>query len=102
MATVGLWTEPQLFDEEPAAGLGHFDFTPHHPLLFLPRPSAPATFTARVTSGSVPSRGTSRTKADDTLGTAHQRSANDPVALAERVARDLKLLWPHLTGPRRS
>ncbi|MFI6729290.1 hypothetical protein [Streptomyces atratus] len=102
MATVGLWTEPQLFDEEPAAGLGHFDFTPHHPLLFLPRPPAPATFTARVTSGSFPSRGTSRTKADDTLGTAHQWSANDPVALAERVARDLKLLWPHLTGPRRS
>ncbi|WP_328681832.1 hypothetical protein OG905_38450 [Streptomyces sp. NBC_00322] len=49
---VGLWTEPQLFEEERAADLGHFGFTPHHPLLFLPRPPAPATFTARATSGS--------------------------------------------------
>ncbi|MFD5099828.1 hypothetical protein [Streptomyces albidochromogenes] len=33
----GPWTEP-LFNEEPAARFGHFDFIPHHPLLFLPRP----------------------------------------------------------------
>ncbi|WP_138894524.1 hypothetical protein [Streptomyces chryseus] len=99
VVTVGLWTEPQFLDQEPAARLGHFDFTPHHPLLFLPRPPAPATFTARVTSGSFPSKSSSRTKAADALGTAHQWSANDPVVLAERVARDVKLLWPHLTGP---
>ena len=98
MVTVGLWTEPQLFDEEPAARLGHFDFTPHHPLLFLPRPPGPATFTARITSGSFPGKGTSRTKAADALGTAHQWTANDPEVLAGRVAHDLKLLWPHLTG----
>jgi len=46
VVSVGLWTELQLFDEEPAARIGHFDFTPH-PLLFLPRPPAPAAFTAR-------------------------------------------------------
>ena len=102
VVTVGLWTEPQLFDEAPAARLGHFDFTPHHPLLFLPRPSAPATFTARITSGSFPHTGTSRTKAADAIGTAHQWTANDPDVLAERVTHDIKLLWPHLTGPERS
>ncbi|GGX41292.1 hypothetical protein GCM10010353_65770 [Streptomyces chryseus] len=66
--TVGLWTEPQLFDEEPAASLGHFDFTPHHPLLFLPRPPGPATFTARVTGGAFPHKSTSRTKSADARG----------------------------------
>jgi hypothetical protein len=99
--TVGLWTESQLFDEEAAARLGHFDFTPHHPLLFLPRPPAPATFTARAESGSFPGKSTSRTKAADAIGTAHQWTANDPDVLAERVARDLKLLWPHLTSQER-
>ncbi|MFI5634724.1 hypothetical protein ACIA8E_36320 [Streptomyces sp. NPDC051664] len=102
VVTVGLWTEPQLFDEAPAARLGHFDFTPHHPLLFLPRPPAPATFTARAESGSFPGKSTSRTKAADAIGTAHQWTANDPVVLAERVAHDIKLLWPQLTGPERS
>ncbi|MGI5262529.1 hypothetical protein [Streptomyces angustmyceticus] len=102
VVTVGLWTEPQLFVEEPAAGLGHFGFTPHHPLLFLPRPPGPATFTARVTSGSFPRKRTSRTKAADAIGTAHQWTANDPDVLAERVVRDLKLLWPHLAGSERS
>ncbi|MGW3661324.1 hypothetical protein ACWD6R_39405 [Streptomyces sp. NPDC005151] len=102
VVTVGLWTEPQLFDEEAAAGLGHFDFTPHHPLLFLPRPPAPTTFTARAESGSFPHKSTPRTKAADAIGTAHQWTANDPDVLAGRVARDLKLLWPHLTGPERS
>ncbi|MCX4791633.1 hypothetical protein OG369_37760 [Streptomyces sp. NBC_01221] len=101
VVTIGLWTEPQLFDEEPAARLGHFGFTPHHPLLFLPRPPAPSTFTARVESGVFPGKSTSRAKDDDALGTAHQWTANDPVVLAERVTRDLKLLWPHLTGPAR-
>ncbi|NUK03218.1 hypothetical protein, partial [Streptomyces lunaelactis] len=62
-------------------------------------PPAPPTFTARVTSGSFPSKGTSRTRAPDAIGAAHQWTANDPAVLAERVARDLKLLWPHLTGP---
>ncbi|PJN14659.1 hypothetical protein CG724_33845 [Streptomyces sp. CB02120-2] len=98
VVTVGLWTEPQFLEQEPAAHLGHFDFTPHHPLLLLPRPPGPATFTARVTSGAFPSKNSSRAKAADALGTAHQWSANDPVVLADRVARDLKLLWPHLTG----
>ncbi|MFB7411418.1 hypothetical protein ACFCZ2_29990 [Streptomyces sp. NPDC056202] len=98
VVTVGLWTEPQLFDEEPAASLGHFGFTPHDPLLFLPRPPAPVTFTARITSGSFPGQSSSRTKATDALGTAHQWTANDPDVLAERVAHDLKLLWPHLSG----
>ncbi|MER5312758.1 hypothetical protein ABT034_33860 [Streptomyces sp. NPDC002773] len=42
VVTVGLWTEPQFFDEEPAARLGNFDFTPHHPLLFLPPSRASA------------------------------------------------------------
>ncbi|MEV6478015.1 hypothetical protein [Streptomyces sp. NPDC051657] len=102
VVTVGLWTEPQLLDEEPAARLGHFDFTPHHPLLFLPRPPGPVTFTARAESGSFPGRSTSRTKAADAIGTAHQWTANDPDLLAGRVARDLTLLWPHLTGPERS
>ncbi|MEV6250627.1 hypothetical protein AB0M38_31270 [Streptomyces sp. NPDC051742] len=99
VVTVGLWTEPQLFDEEPAARLGHFDFTPHHPLLFLPRPPGPVTFTARAESGPFPSQSSSRPKTPDALGTAHQWTANDPDALAERVTHDLKLLWPHLTGP---
>ncbi|MEU6603379.1 hypothetical protein [Streptomyces flaveolus] len=39
VVSVGLWTGPQLFEEEPAARLGHFDFTPHQPLLFLPGPA---------------------------------------------------------------
>ncbi|MEU9983794.1 hypothetical protein [Streptomyces sp. NPDC050856] len=56
VVSVGVWTEPQLFDEEPAARIGHFGFTPHHPLLFLPRPPGPVTFTARVTSGAFPAR----------------------------------------------
>lgn len=73
--------------------LGHFDFTPHHPLFSCP---------ACSTSGSFPRKSSSRTKAADAIGTAHQRTANNPDALAERVARDLKLLWPHLTGPERS
>lgn len=101
VVTVGLWTEPQLFDEEPAARLGHFDFTPHHPLLFLPRPPGPVTFTARAESGPFPGKSSSRTKAPDALGTAHQWTANDPDVLAERVTHDIKLLWPHLTGPER-
>nr|WP_073491792.1 hypothetical protein [Streptomyces phaeoluteigriseus] len=101
VVTVGLWTEPQLFDEEPVARLGHFDFTPHHPLLFLPRPPGPVTFTARVPSGPLPGRSSSRTKAPDAIGTAHQWTANDPDVLAERVTHDLKLLWPHLTRPER-
>lgn len=96
VVTVGLWTEPQLFDEEPAAALGHFGFTSHHPLLLLPRPSGPATFTARVQSGSFPGKSTSRAKAADAMGAAHQWTANDPAVLAERVATDLKLLYPSL------
>uniref|UniRef100_UPI0013E2AE11 hypothetical protein n=1 Tax=Actinacidiphila soli TaxID=2487275 RepID=UPI0013E2AE11 len=97
VVTVGLWTEPQLLDEEPTARLGHFGFTPHHPLLFLPRPPAPTTFTARVTSGSFPRKSTTRTKAADAIGVAHQWTANDPAVLAQRVARDLKVLLPNLT-----
>lgn len=31
VGTVGLWTEPRLLHEEPAAHLGHFGFTLHHP-----------------------------------------------------------------------
>ncbi|MFF8610729.1 hypothetical protein ACF06X_33015 [Streptomyces sp. NPDC015346] len=96
VVSVGLWTEPQLFDEEPAARLGHFDFTPHHPLLFLPRPPGPATFTARVTGGAFPHKSTSRTKAADTIGVAHQRTANDPAVPAARVRRDLMTLLPDL------
>jgi len=96
VASVGLWTEPQLFDEEPAATIGHFGFTPHHPLLFLPRPPGPSTFTARVESGAFPMKGKSRTRAADAIGTAHQWTANDPTVLAERVARDLRTLIPHL------
>lgn len=102
VVTVGLWAELQLFDEEPAARLGHFGFTPHHPLLFLPRPPGPATFTARITSGSFPGTSSSRAKATDALGTAHQWTANDPDNLAARVRNDLELLWPHLTGPDQS
>ncbi|MFJ2153984.1 hypothetical protein ACIOHB_35155 [Streptomyces microflavus] len=101
VVTVGLWTEVQLFDEEHAAGLGHFGFTPRHPLLFLPRPPTPTTFTARAESGSFPGKSTSRTKATDAIGTGHQWTANDPGVLAERVARDLTLLWPHLTSTER-
>ncbi|MET9465923.1 hypothetical protein ABZY44_14185 [Streptomyces sp. NPDC006544] len=100
VATVGLWTEPQFLDQEPAARLGHFDFTPHHPLLFLPPSAGPGDVHRRVTSGSFPSKDSPwATKAADALGAAHQWSANDPVVLADRVVRDLKLLWPHLTGP---
>ncbi|MEU6019370.1 hypothetical protein ABZ826_36885 [Streptomyces sp. NPDC047515] len=55
------------------------------------------TFTARVTSGSFPSKSSSKTKAPDAIGAAHQWTANDPTVLAERVARDLKTLLPHLT-----
>jgi hypothetical protein len=55
VVTVGLWTEPQLLDEEPAADLGHFGFTPHHPLLFLPRPPAPTTSQANRPSSAAPS-----------------------------------------------
>lgn len=97
VVSVGLWAEPQLFVEERAADLGHFGFTPHHPLLFLPRPPAPVAVTARVTSGSFPSKGTSRAKAADAIGAAHQWTANDPAVRAERVARDLKVLLPQLT-----
>ncbi|MGW3660472.1 hypothetical protein ACWD6R_34640 [Streptomyces sp. NPDC005151] len=97
VVTAGLWTESQLFDEESAARLGHADFTPHRPLLFLPRPPGPATFTARAESGSFPHKSTSRTKAADAIATAHQWTANDPDNLADRVAHDLTLLWPHLT-----
>ncbi|MFB6518482.1 hypothetical protein [Streptomyces sp. NPDC056401] len=38
-------------------------------------------------------------KADDALGSAHQWSANNLAVLADRVMRDLTLLWPHLAGP---
>ena len=96
MVSGGLGTEPQLFDEEPAARLGHFDFTPHHPLLFLPRPPGPATFTARVTGGAFPDKSSSRAKAADAIGVAHQWTANDPAVLAARVRRDLTTLLPHL------
>ncbi|MFJ4478782.1 hypothetical protein [Streptomyces xanthochromogenes] len=102
VVTVGLWPEPQLFDEDPAASLGHFGFTPHHPLLFLPRPHGPTTFTARAESGPFPHTSSSRTKAADAIASAHQWTANDPAVLAERVARDLTLLWPHLAGPDRN
>ncbi|MFF2013926.1 hypothetical protein ACFVWY_33350 [Streptomyces sp. NPDC058195] len=68
-------------------------------MLLLPRPPGPVTFTARAEPGPFPGRSTSRTKAADTIGTAHQWTAHDPAALARRVAHDLKLLWPHLTGP---
>ncbi|MEU5241635.1 hypothetical protein ACH4UR_35585 [Streptomyces lydicus] len=102
VVTVGLWTESQLFDEEHVARLDHFDFNRHHPLLFLPRPPGPVTFTARAVSGAFPSKSSSRAKAADAIGTAHQWTANDPAVLAERVVYDLKLLWPHLTGSERS
>ncbi|MEU7297676.1 hypothetical protein AB0A76_31520 [Streptomyces exfoliatus] len=69
------------------------------PPFAVPAPPGPAIFTARITSGSFPGKSSSRTKAPDALGTAHQGTANDPDVLAERVAHDLKLLWPHLTGP---
>ncbi|MET8771415.1 hypothetical protein [Streptomyces sp. NPDC004658] len=100
VVSVGLWTEPQLFGEEPAARLGHFDFTPHQPLLFLPRPPGPATFTARVTGGAFPGKGSSRAKAADAVGVAHQWTANDPAVLAARVRRDLTTLLPHLSTAR--
>ncbi|MFJ6797051.1 hypothetical protein [Streptomyces sp. NPDC091268] len=96
VVSVGLWTEPQFLDREPAARLGNFDFTPHQPLLFLPRPPEPATFTARVTGGAFPHKSSSRTKAADTIGVAHQWTANDPAVLAARVRRDLMTLLPHL------
>ncbi|WP_146075787.1 hypothetical protein [Streptomyces sp. Ru62] len=99
VVSVGLWTEPQLSGEEPAARLGHFDFTPHQPLLFLPRPPGPATFTARVTGGAFPRKGSSRAKAADAVGVAHQWTANDPAVLAARVRRDLTTLLPHLPAP---
>lgn len=97
--TVGLWTEPQLFDEEPAARLGHFGFTPHHPLLFLPRPPGPVTFTARAESGAFPSRRSSRGKAAGSVAAAHQRTSTNPTVLANRIVHDLRLLWPHLARP---
>ncbi|WP_327687309.1 hypothetical protein [Streptomyces sp. NBC_00467] len=98
VATVGLWTEPQLFDEEPAARHGHFGFTPHQPLLFLPRPQGPSTFTARIQSGAFPGRHASRAPEIDASGAAHQWTANDPIVLADRIAHDVRLLWPHLSG----
>ncbi|MFE7045584.1 hypothetical protein ACFU9X_41105 [Streptomyces atratus] len=48
---------------------------------------------------SVAVHATSRARAADAIGAAHQWSATDPAVLAERVARDIKRLWPHLTGP---
>ena len=96
VVSVGLWTEPQFLDQEPAARLGHFDFTPHQPLLFLPRPPGPVTFTARVTGGAFPSKRFSRTKAAEAIGVAHQWTANDPAVLAARVRRDLMTLLPHV------
>ncbi|MEU9984846.1 hypothetical protein [Streptomyces sp. NPDC050856] len=97
VVSVGLWTEPQLFDDVPAARVGHFGFTPHHPLLFLPRPLGPATFTARVTGGAFPDKSSPRTKAADAIGVAHQWTANDPAVLAARVRRDFTTL---LSPPR--
>ncbi|WP_406500194.1 hypothetical protein OG936_37560 [Streptomyces sp. NBC_00846] len=41
VVTVGLWTEPQLFDEEPAARLGHFGFTPAPPTAVPAPPDGP-------------------------------------------------------------
>ncbi|THA36068.1 hypothetical protein E6R18_01540 [Streptomyces sp. A1277] len=102
VVTVGLWTEPHFSDEEPAHRMGSFGFTPHHPLLLLPRPPGPVTFTARAESGPFSGKNTSRTKEADAIGTAHQWTATDPDVLAERVARDLQLLWPHLTTPKAS
>lgn len=99
VVSIGLWTEPQFLDQEPAARLGHFDFTPHQPLLFLPRPPGPATLTARVTGGAFPHKSSSRTKTADAIGVAHQWTANDPAVLAERVRRDLTTLLPHLPTP---
>ncbi|UFQ99950.1 hypothetical protein KBP30_01420 [Streptomyces sp. Go40/10] len=99
VVSVGLWIEPQLFDPEPVARCGHFDFTPHHPLLFLPRPLGPATFTARVTGGAFPDKSSSRTLAADAISVAHQWTPNDPVVLAAGVRRDLITLLPHLPVP---
>ncbi len=101
MVSVGLWTERQLFDEEPAARLGHSGFTPHQPLLFLPRPSGPATYTARAQTGPFSHTSGSRAKAPDAIAAAHQWTANDPDVLAGRIAWDLTLLLPHLTAPER-
>ncbi|MFF4854657.1 hypothetical protein ACFY2N_07135 [Streptomyces rubiginosohelvolus] len=69
--TVGFLTEPLLFDEEPAARPGHFGFTSHHPLLFLPRPPGLVTFTARAESCLLPGCGTSRVKVADSVASAH-------------------------------
>ncbi|MFJ8747364.1 hypothetical protein ACIRL2_49535 [Embleya sp. NPDC127516] len=55
-------------------------------------------FTARVETGAFPRPGTSRSRRPDALGTAHQWTANDPAALAELAARDLRMLLPRLTG----
>ncbi|WP_331773325.1 hypothetical protein OG948_59080 (plasmid) [Embleya sp. NBC_00888] len=69
-------------------------------MLFLPRPPGPSTFTVRVESAPLPRPGSSRSRRPDALGTAHQWTANDPTALAERAARDLRMLLPRLTGGR--
>ncbi|MFD3681813.1 hypothetical protein [Streptomyces sp. NPDC058613] len=51
-----------------------------------------------VTSGSFPGEISFRTKVAGAVGTAHQWTASEPDVLAGRVVRDLKLLWPRLTG----
>ncbi|MFJ3581723.1 hypothetical protein ACIPPS_05725 [Streptomyces sp. NPDC090127] len=71
-------------------------------MLFLLRPPGPATFTARAESGPFPSQSGSRPKAPGAIGTAHQWTTHDPEVLAEWPTHDLKLLWPHLTGPEKS
>ncbi|MFF2331697.1 MULTISPECIES: hypothetical protein [unclassified Streptomyces] len=42
-----------------------------------PRPPGPVTLTARVTGGAFPRKTSSRTKAAEAIGVAHQRTAND-------------------------
>ncbi len=53
-----------------------------------------------MTGGAFPDKNSSRSKAPDAIGVAHQWTANDPAVLAARVRRDLTTLLPHLPAPR--
>ncbi|MFD7735308.1 hypothetical protein ACFV6F_33610 [Kitasatospora phosalacinea] len=91
---------PYNFGRFTTGSLDHLGLRHDQPVLLLPRPSRePVTFTARVTSGSVPSPSTIHSNDAAVIGSTHQWSARDPQALANNVQRDIDLLFPGVLLP---
>ncbi|MEY9840665.1 hypothetical protein [Streptacidiphilus sp. EB103A] len=73
--------------------LDRFNVGDSAPVLLLPRPTWPI-FTAKVTTGATPGRGTIFSSDAKAVGGTHQWNARDPRVLAANIRRDLDLLFP--------